>query len=89
MGSPSSVETSVSADDRQRGSHRLSAPFRQVAVCVDGSRMVEPLVLHAAKAAAAFGVPLTNLGVLEPDSNADANPPNPLDWGVPAGGAHF
>ena len=47
-----------------------------------GPRWVETVVLHAANIAGAFGVPLTVLRVLELDSNADATPPDPLDWGV-------
>ena len=82
MGSASPVETSVPAEALQRGSPTPSAPFRRIAVCVDGSEMSEAVVLHAAKVAAAFGVPLTILRVLEPDSNVDATPPDPLDWDV-------
>ena len=48
MGSPSSVETFVPAEDPQRGSPTPSAPFRRIAVCVDGSEMSEVVVLHAA-----------------------------------------
>jgi nucleotide-binding universal stress UspA family protein len=44
--------------------------------------MSEAVVLHAATVAAAFGVPLTILRVLEPDSNLHATPPDPLDWDV-------
>jgi nucleotide-binding universal stress UspA family protein len=80
MGSPTAVETFVPAE--QRGSPTPSAPFRRIAVCVDASEMSEAVVLHAAKVAAAFGVPLTILRVLEPDSNVDATPPDPLDWDV-------
>ena len=58
MGSASSLETSVPAEDLQRGSPTQSAPFRRIAVCVDGSEMGETVVLHAANVAAAFGVPL-------------------------------
>jgi nucleotide-binding universal stress UspA family protein len=65
----------------RRGSATPSAPFRRIAVCVDGSEMDDTIVRHAAGAAEAFGVPLTTLRVLEPDSNADA-PPDPLDWDV-------
>jgi len=82
MGSPSSLRTSVPAEDTQRGSPTPSAPFRRIAVCVDGSEMSEVVVFHAAKVASAFGVPLTILRVLEPDSNVDAIPPDPLDWDV-------
>jgi len=81
MGSASSLETSMPADDLQRGPTQ-SAPFRRIAVCVDGSEMSEVVVLHAAKVAAAFGVPVTILRVLEPESNVDATPPDPLDWDV-------
>jgi nucleotide-binding universal stress UspA family protein len=66
----------------QSGSPTPSAPFRRVAVCVDGSDMGEAVVLHAALAAAAFGVPLTILRVLETDSNANSAPSDPLDWAV-------
>jgi nucleotide-binding universal stress UspA family protein len=72
----------VPGEDLQRGSAAPSALFRRIAVCVDGSEMSEAVVLHAAQVAAAFGVPLTILRVLEPDSNADAIPPDPLDWDV-------
>jgi nucleotide-binding universal stress UspA family protein len=82
MGSPSSLETFVPAENRQRGSVTPSALFRRIAVCVDGSEMGDTLVLHAAAAAEAFSAPLTILRVLEPDSNADAIPPDPLDWDV-------
>ena len=82
MGSPNSLETSVPAAELRRGSPTQSAPFRRIAVCVDGAEMGETVVLHAANVAAAFGVPLTILRVLEPDSNVDATPPDPLDWGV-------
>ena len=82
MGSPSSAETFVAAEDLQRGSPTPSAPFRRIAVCVDGSEMGETLVRHAAMVAAAFGAPLTILRVLESESNTDTTPPDPLDWGV-------
>ena len=82
MGSPNSLETSVPAAELRRGSPTQSAPFRRIAVCVDGSEMGETVVLHGANVAAAFGVPLTILRVLEPDSNVDAAPPDPFDWGV-------
>lgn len=78
----SSIETSVPGEDRQQASAMPSAPFQRIAVCVDGSVMSEAVVHHAAKVAAAFGVPLTILRVLEPDSHADAVPPDPLDWDV-------
>ena len=83
MGSASSsVEPFVSAEILPRGSATLSAAFRRIVVCVDGSEMGDTLVLHAAAAAEAFSVPLTILRVLESDSNADATPPDPLDWDV-------
>jgi nucleotide-binding universal stress UspA family protein len=44
--------------------------------------MGETVVLHAATVALAFGVPLTILRVLERESDADTNSPDPLDWGV-------
>ena len=78
--SPSSLETFVPAENLQLGSATPSALFRRIAVCVDGSEMGDPLVLHAAAAAEAFNAPLTILRVLEPDSNVDASPPDPLDW---------
>ena len=80
MGSP--IETLEPAQDLQPGSPTQSAPFRRIAVCVDGSEMGETVVLHAAMVAAAFGAPLTILRVLETESNADTTPPDPLDWGV-------
>lgn len=82
MGSPSSVERFMAPEHLQRGSQTPLAPFRRIAVCVDGSAVSEALVLHAAKVAAALGVPLTILRVLEPDSNVNATPPDPLDWDV-------
>ena len=83
MGSASSSSGPfVLAEVLPRGSATSSAPFRRIAVCVDGSEMGDTLVLHAAAAADAFSVPLTILRVLEPDSNADATPPDPLDWDV-------
>jgi nucleotide-binding universal stress UspA family protein len=82
MGSASSLERSVPAEDLQRGSPTPSAPFRRIAVCVDGSEMGETLVRHAAMVAAAFGAPLTILRVLESESNTDTTPSDPLDWGV-------
>jgi nucleotide-binding universal stress UspA family protein len=80
MGSP--IETLEPAQDLQPGSATQSAPFRRIAVCVDGSEMGETVVLHAIMVAAAFGAPLTILRVLETESNADTTPPDPLDWGV-------
>lgn len=82
MGSPSSAETFVAAEDRQRGSPTSSAPFRRIAVCVDGSEMGETLVRHAAMMAAAFGAPLTILRVLESESKTDTTPSDPLDWDI-------
>ena len=82
MGTPSSLETSVPAKGLRRGSPTQSAPFRRIAVCVDGSEMGETVVLHAAMVAAAFGAPLTILRVLEAESNTDTTPSDPLDWGV-------
>ena len=82
MGSASPLETSVPAEALQRGSPTPSAPFRRIAVCVDGSEMGETLVRHAAMVAAAFGAPLTILRVLESESNTDTTPSDPLDWGV-------
>ena len=69
-------------EDLQPGGSTPSAPFRRIAVCVDGSEMGETVVLHAAMVAAAFGVPLTILRVLETEPYADTTPPDPLDWGV-------
>ena len=80
MGSP--FETLESAQDLQSGSSTQSAPFRRLAVCVDGSEMDETVVLHATMVAAAFGAPVTILRVLETESHANTNPPDPLDWGV-------
>jgi nucleotide-binding universal stress UspA family protein len=80
MGSP--IETLEPAQDLHPGSATQSAPFRRIAVCVDGSEMGETVVLHAAMIAAAFGAPLTILRVLETESHADTTPPDPLDWGV-------
>jgi len=80
MGSP--IETLEPAQDLHPGSATQSAPFRRIAVCVDGSEMGETVVLHAAMIAAAFGGPLTILRVLETESHADTTPPDPLDWGV-------
>lgn len=82
MESPSSVEKLVAPEDLQRRSPTPLPPFRRVAVCVDGSAMSEALVLHATTVAAAFEIPLTILRVLEPDSNVNATPPDPLDWDV-------
>jgi nucleotide-binding universal stress UspA family protein len=82
MGSPSALETFVPAEDLQWGSPTQSAPFRRIAVCVDGSEMGETVVLHAAMIAQAFGVPLTILRVLETELNVDTAPSDPLDWGV-------
>src|SRR5688572_23321867 len=82
MGAPGSAETFGAAKDLQRGSPTSSAPFRRIAVCVDGSEMGETLVRHAAIVAAAFGAPLTILRVLESQSNTDTTPSDPLDWGV-------
>lgn len=59
-----------------------SSPFRRIAVCVDGSEVGEAVVLHASSIAAGLGAPLTVVRVLEPDANADATPPDPLDWEV-------
>lgn len=70
-------------DERVHGSEPQSSTlFRRITVCVDGSAMSDTLVHHAADAAKAFDAPLTILRVLEPDPNADANPPDPLDWDV-------
>ena len=80
MGSP--IETIEPAQDLHPGSATRSAPFRRIAVCVDGSEMGETVVLHAAMVARAFGAPLTILHVLETESNADTTPPDPIDWGV-------
>lgn len=82
MGSTSAVETSVPAENLQQGSPTPSAPFRRIAVCVDGSDMGEILVHHAAMVAAAFGAPLTILRVLETELNTSTTPSDPLDWGV-------
>jgi nucleotide-binding universal stress UspA family protein len=82
MGPTSPLETSVPAEALQRGSPTLAAPFRRIAVCVDGSEMGETLVRHAAMVAAAFGAPLTILRVLESESNTDTAPSDPLEWGV-------
>ena len=41
-------ETLEPAQDLQPGSPTQSAPFRRIAVCVDGSEMGETVVLHAA-----------------------------------------
>lgn len=87
MGLPSSLGTFVPAEDVQRGSPTPSAPFRRIAVCVDGSEMGETIVLHAAMVAAAFGIPLTILRVLETDSHADTTPLDPLDWDLRQRGA--
>src|SRR5450759_448538 len=78
----SPIETLEPAQDLQPESPTQFAPFRRIAVCVDGSEMGETLVLHAAMVAAAFGAPLTILRILETKSNADTTPPDPLDWGV-------
>src|SRR5581483_8713310 len=59
MGSPSPFETFVAVDDLPRERPTPSAPFRRIAVCVDGSRMGGTLVLQAAAIAEAFGAPLT------------------------------
>ncbi len=80
MASP--IEKLEPAQDLQPGSPTQSAPFRRIAVCVDGSEMGETIVRHAAMVAAAFGAPLTILRVLETESNAGTTPPDPLDWGV-------
>ena len=83
MGSASSsIEPFVPAEVLPRGSATPSVPFRRIAVCVDGSEMGDTVVRHAAGAAEAFSAPLTILRVLEPDSSADATPPDPLDWDV-------
>ena len=82
MGSASALETSVPAENLQQGSPTPSAPFRRIAVCVDGSEMGETLVRHAAMVAAAFGAPLTILRVLETELNTGTTPSDPLDWGV-------
>lgn len=82
MASPSSLAAAVSAHDSTPDPAPSVAPFRRIAVCVDGSETSTAVVLHAAKIAAAFAVPLTILRVLEPDSNTDAMPPDPLDWDV-------
>lgn len=82
MGSFGSVETSVPPEERQRRSTALSATFRRIAVCVDESAMSDAVVRHAATVGAAFGVPLTVLRVLEPDSHVHATPQDPLDWDV-------
>ena len=82
MGSASPLETSGPAEAFQRGSPTPSAPFRRIAVCVDGSKMGETLVRHAAMVAAAFEAPLTILRVLESESSTDTTPSDPLDWGV-------
>jgi nucleotide-binding universal stress UspA family protein len=79
--SPISVATVVPAEN-QPGSPARASPFRRIAVCVDGSEMSETLVLHAAKVAAVFGVPLTILRVLETEPHAGATPAGPLDWDV-------
>jgi len=75
---PSSTTTLAPAADLQRG----TALFRRVVVCVDGSALRDTIVRHAVTAAETFGAPLTLLRVLEPDSNVDAAPPDPLDWDV-------
>jgi nucleotide-binding universal stress UspA family protein len=80
MGSP--IETLEPAQDLHPGSATQSAPFRRIAVCVDGSEMGDTVVRHAAVLAAAFGAPLTILRVLETASNGDTTPPDPLDWGI-------
>jgi len=80
MGLP--IETLERTLDLQPGSPTRSAPFRRIAVCVDGSEMGDTVVRHAAVLAAAFGAPLTILRVLETASNGDTTPPDPLDWGV-------
>ena len=79
--SPSALENSGPAASTPPGPTQ-SVPFRRVAVCVDGSDVGEVVVLHAAKIAAGLGAPLTIVRVLEPDANADATPPDPLDWDV-------
>jgi nucleotide-binding universal stress UspA family protein len=81
MGTASALETSVPAENLQ-GSPTPSAPFRRIAVCVDGSEMGETLVRHAAMVAEAFGAPLTILRVLEAELNTATTPSDPLDWGV-------
>jgi len=83
MGSTSSsIEATGPAEKNQRGSATPMAPFRHIAVCVDGSEVGDTIVLHAAAAAEAFSVPLTILRVLERDANVDAAPPDPLDWDI-------
>src|SRR5581483_974414 len=82
MGSPSPFETFVAVDDLPRERPTPSAPFRRIAVCVDGSRMGGTLVLQAAAIAEAFGAPLTIVRVLEPESHEEATPPDPIDWDI-------
>ena len=83
MGSPASSPTMVVAGEGLR-TKRVTppAPFRRIAVCVDGSAMGDLLVCHAAATAEAFGVPLTVLRVLESGASGEVPPPDPLDWDV-------
>ena len=78
----SSVDTFDPAPKAEPESPTQSAPFRRIVACVDGSEIDETVMAHASSIAAAFGAPLTVLRVLETESNADTNPPDPFDWGV-------
>ena len=82
MGSPSSLDRFEPVNGHLRETPTLSAPFRRIAVCVDGSKMGDTLVLQAAAIAEAFGAPLTIVRVLEPESHEEATPPDPIDWAI-------
>jgi nucleotide-binding universal stress UspA family protein len=78
----SPIETPDPGQDLQSRRAASSAPFRRIAMCVDGSEMSDTIVRHATMVALAFGAPLTILRVIETESNEGTAPPDPLDWGV-------
>lgn len=57
------------------------APFHHIAACLDGSDLSERVIPHAVAVAAALGISVTLLRVLEGRPHGDV-PPDPLEWEI-------